>query len=869
MAKVNVKQVVIEKGERYAFFGAGGLMLLFMIIGLMEMSDSPDTEKFVGEVDQNSQRIKSAMNSPDAKAPDLPSHVTKNVTFPSVRMSELTAFHFDPIAPPDTRRTNPTVKQVAEIEAKFMWAKIPALDIRDINGKPHIGVMFVKAAKTENIDKERQGQFIKDLDKRLNRPKRSQPNFGMGMGQFGIMGGPGGPGPGGFQGGMGERGGHAGFGPGGPGSGPGPGGPGSGPGPGGPGAGPGPGGPGGPGSGMMGGRFGIAGGEGGGFDGRAGGFGHMPGPMGGMGGSEIEIGERLGVEYIPLDPEKIADKRLALTIYPQRMVIIHAAFPYKEQVKEFARALRFKDEAEIFDPRNDAAPIFKGFLIQRRVLYLDQRVAADWHDLNYESHYRETIYPRSLGDHEDPWELSYVKLPVEADMVMPLPDLSGMKGTYPEITLESIQKTIQKGKDLNKPPAIPKSLSKQKGEGSIFGNNKLSQEAFGTNQPTSPEMTLPKGGRKGTGMSPEGMGMGTNPATVAVAELPDAVLMRLIDNDIIPGRLYQYRMKVLMQNPNWAGPQDDKGNWTVKDKFELVSHRQDAKRMLLGASEEDARAIEQRFFGDIKDEKARLEEVRWNTDKKDAATPWQEMKGFVRVPQEDFFFAIDPSVPMPDPNDPKKTVGVKLEPGQGLLQVQRWLPTANIKGYREPVADWVVADVVARRGYYLGGEQFVNLPIWSSEFNRYVLRKVPADKDAKHKEGRRGVVMDPTKPGPRYAVVDIEGGTIRKRFTRQIDDESATEILLVDEDGRLYVRSSARDRSSLNRYMKDPNGPYVVHNGGVVTRYQQGAKYGADAERVLDREEVWNKWVEETDKASRVFDPESAGGVNPMKGKFD
>lgn len=856
MAKVNVKQVMIEKGERYAFMAAGGITVLLMILGLMEMSDSPDSDQFVKDVEQNTQRIKSSINNPSADVPQLPDHARRNVTFPAVRMADLRALNFDPIAPPDTRRTNPSVKQVAEIEAKFMWAKIPALDIRDIGGKPHIGVMFTKAAKVENIDKERRGQFMKDLDRRLNinRPKRN-PNMGM-MGQFGFMGG--GPeGPGGF---------NLGGGPEGPGlggmdlgGGPGPGGPG-GPGPGGPGpGGPGPGGPGGPG-----GRFGIMGGEGVGFDGR----GHVMGPMGGH-GAPIETGERQGVEYVPLDPDKLGDRRFALTIYPQRMVIIHAAFPYRDQIREFARALRLKDDAEVFDPKNDAAPIFKGFLIQRRMLYLDNRVAADWHDLNYEAHYRETIYPRALGDHEDPWELAYVKLPVESKMVMPLPDLSGLKGTYPEITLKSIQDTLQKARDLNKPPALPKSTSKLTGGGDIFGSNTLNQEGYAGNQPNSPEFSLPPG-RKGMGMNPEtGMGMGMTTTTVLVSELPEAVLMRVVDNDIIPGRLYQYRMKVLMQNPNWAGPLDDRGELTQKWKFDLVSHNQDAKRMLLGASEEDARIIEQRFFADIKDEQKRKDAVRWNTDKKEVATPWQEMKTTVRVPQEEYFFAIDPPLPTPDPKDPKKTVAaVTLKSGEGLLQIQRWLPTANIKGFREPVADWVVADVVARRGHYLGGQQFVNLPIWSSEFNRYILRKVPADKDAKQKEARRGVVMDPTKPGPRYAVVDVEGGTIDKRFTRRIEDESAAEILLVDEDGGLKVYSAANDRNSINRYMPDPNGPYVIHNGNQVTVFQKDRKYDDAAIRVIDREEAWNKWVEETDKASRIFDPEGTGGGTP-KGNFD
>lgn len=841
MAKVNIKQALVEKGERYAFFAAAGVMVLLMLIGFMELSDSPDTEKFVQEVNQNTQGIKGKIGSQDARAEDLPDHARKVVSFPSVRMAELKALNFDPINPPDTRRTNPSVKPVLDIQADFVWAKIPALDIKDTeDGKRLIGVVVAKAAKTDVIDKEKQSKFFLDLQSRQRIPpgrKNPNPNpSGMGImgGPVGMVGGPVGMvgGPVGMAGVMG--------------GGPGPVGPPTGN------------------LGMGGGRFGRGPDSGMGPDGPPVGF------MGGMPafGGQIEVGERLGIEYVPLESEKMEGKRLAITIYPQRMVIIHAAFPYREQVQEFARALRFKDPAELFDPKNDAAPIFKGFLIQRRILYADGRPAADWHNLNYESHYRDTIFPRTLGDHPDHPDLAYVKLPLESEMMMPLPTLQAMNGKYPDVRIPAIMNTIQKARDLNKPPALPKGQSKLEGKGNIFGNNNLEQGGF-VAQPNSPEFKINPGVKRGMGMMGEG-NMGTPPAAVQVAELPEAVLMRLVDNDIMPGRLYQYRMKVIMQNPNWAGRKDKDGKYPKKEMFELVSQQQDAKRELLGASELDSRVVEQRYFYDIVDDKIRAEEVRWNLDKAEAATPWFEMKGFVKVPQEEYFFAVDPPLGTPDPKEPKKVVGgVTLKPGEGLLQMQRWLPTANIKGYREPVADWVVADILAKRGYYLGGEQFVNLPIWSSEYNRYILRKVPADPNSKQKETRRGVVMDPTKPGPRYAVIDVEGGTINKRYgSKIIEDEAASEILLVDEDGNLQVRSTAYDRNRLDRYMEDSNGPLIVHSGNRVSRYQINTKYDPPAIRVVDREEVWNKWVDETDKASRVIEPD--GGTGPVvPKKFD
>ena len=76
------------------------------------------------------------------------------------------------------------------------------------------------------------------------------------------------------------------------------------------------------------------------------------------------------------------------------------------------------------------------------------------------------------------------------------------------------------------------------------------------------------------------------------------------------------------------------------------------------------------------------------------------------------------------------------------------------------------------------------------------------------------------------------------------------------------------DRNRLDRYMEDSNGPLIVHSGNRVSRYQINTKYDPPAIRVVDREEVWNKWVDETDKASRVIEPD--GGTGPVvPKKFD
>jgi hypothetical protein len=253
--------------------------------------------------------------------------------------------------------------------------------------------------------------------------------------------------------------------------------------------------------------------------------------------------------------------------------------------------------------------------------------------------------------------------------------------------------------------------------------------------------------------------------------------VRLIDNDVYPGHQYQYRIKVRLQNPNWAGPKDGKGEPERKANYELVRRRADA----------DIEIIE---------------------------GPFVEMRDIIRVPREEHLFAIDP--PLADPKD--RWNAIQLKPGEALMQIQRWLPYLKIGNFSEPVGDWIVADMIARRGTYLGGTQVVPMPIWSSEFNRYLMREIP---NAKARDPKRGVVIDPISPGPKQIVVDIQGGTQRLRgTTRIIDDEAATEILLLDEEGQLQVRRSHRDRLDPDR---------------------------------AKREENWRSWVEQVEKDTDTF----------------
>ena len=434
-------------------------------------------------------------------------------------------------------------------------------------------------------------------------------------------------------------------------------------------------------------------------------------------------GPRRGIEYIPLDPEKLDGYRLALAIYPQRMIVINAAFPYRDQVAEIAKALKLQNIKGVFDLK---VPQFRGLVVERRTVQRDGKTQP-WEPLPFEAKYGETINPRKFGDRDDSPDLQSVILHEDHDLTMPLPIL--LDARYPDVRLASIAKTIQQRRGKGRPWELPKE---------------------------------PK-----------------------IADVPEHILLRMIDTDVIPGGRYQYRIKVRMQNPNWVGRKNDLGVPAKKENYDLVRREADA----------DVEIIE---------------------------GPFVELNEPISFPQESFLYAVEPPI---DPKD--RTSTNDLKPGEALLQIHRWLSVAEEGIYKEPIGDWIVANVVVRRGHYVGGKQWLPLPIWSSMYNRYVIRKLVDIM----KVPLRGVLIDPTKPGPKFIVVDIEGG--KQRFQNSLkssEDETASEILLLDESGNLQVRSSSWDQSSPER---------------------------------KEREEAWLKWVERTEKDMKAEDRPKP--KNPIK----
>jgi hypothetical protein len=441
----------------------------------------------------------------------------------------------------------------------------------------------------------------------------------------------------------------------------------------------------------------------------------------GMGGMYNPNERRSGVEsvleYVDLNTQKdFSNMRMAEKLLPRRMVMVSASFPYKQEVDEYRRALRFQNYGEQYsDP--DGLPVFSGFEVQRRVRNLDgDKVLDEWKELKFLQNYAG-INARKVGVQTEDPKLAPVLLPFpQHRVVMPNPLLS--KGQYPDVKLPMIEKTLKEITEANKIPVAKSAI-----EIKLRGGD----DAFNPNPDVPVE--APKPGDD-------------NPMPTEAAKEwtpQDAVLVRFIDVDIQPGYTYDYRIAVKMANPNYK-------------KTTLVSQQSMAEA-------------------------------------KELTGPWAEMppEAAVRVPEEAHLYAMGYG----EKESPK--------PDQTKIQVQTWMETMKLNNVGEPVGDWVVSDpLTVTRGEFIGKKQILKLPLWSAQYRTYVMREKQGATVRERKAGHAaGVEVDFAS---KSLLVDFDGGKTEYKFANQMKkDDSATEMLILTDDGKLIVRSSINDRKDTDR----------------------------------------------------------------------
>lgn len=818
MAKANFKDILLQKGEKIAI-GFGAVLLgLFAVLGVMALAGADSPEGTAKDFSNQASRIQSQVAAQGGPAEPLPEAYTKPFKIVELKSGEfaLAGSPFEPVAMPDLLHDNPRVLNIVDAHFSILRAPMRAIDIQYIDEKTvQVGYLkdgIKKNTNTKKINDEIR-KFLKDQERAgkgmQNRPKGPYPPPRGPAGPGGAPGGPGTPPGGGFPGGRGGPGG-----PGGPGMPPG----GFG-GPGGPGMPPGSGSPdGGDMSGFGGGMMGS------GF----GGYGNALRddrtiayatpeeiqqknlPL-----AETVYPLRAAVVHMafPLK-QQIDEVRKALRIPKDQQVTTGfggagvppggppgglpprgpGGFPGQGTPMGTGGAAG----PGMGDPDGPggagmrggsfgttttlAEPVFTGFDIERRQMQNDGKW-TEWSIYDHENEYYKSIRARLTMEGPMP-ENPYVVPFIRPRMVAPLPRLADQLGEYDVLKLRVIEEAVQKMKEANKVPPQPTEWQRRF-QGNAAGDDPYSfgpgtgftgaggtsdDPMGGAGQPPRGAGGLPPtgaGGRPpmGTGGTPGFPGGGgllsqSNPFEV------EFLLMRFFDTTIEPGRSYQYRVRVKMENPNFG-------------KIKEVSRPDYAKQ-------------------------------------KELVGQWFMIPETLTVPRESYLFAADaaPYVEaaktLIDANGKEAAIKRVLEQEEvqngkrAVLQVQAWLPELRLDGSgakKEPVGTWVVADIPVAVGEYIGKRQLVELPLWSAGLGNYVLRELTGGtRIAGIRDQRNQPKGWPVNFRTDSILVDFEGGKPKTRVgDRDVTDDAETEVLIIRSDGKLLVRHSGDDAEEVDR----------------------------------------------------------------------
>ena len=257
-----------------------------------------------------------------------------------------------------------------------------------------------------------------------------------------------------------------------------------------------------------------------------------------------------------------------------------------------------------------------------------------------------------------------------------------------------------------------------------------------------------------------------NPTGTPQAKPYDA-MFRFVDPTVEPGKTYRYRVQVRMANPNF-GKKEDVAFPSLAELKELESS--------------------------------------WPVD-----TPT------ITIPEEYFLYAVDqkPAYKVlrgsnwDAPNEKKQE--------HVAVQIHRWVDeTGPSKVTDKVIGDWCIAErLYIRRGDPVGKPIYVEMPVWNSETNRFELGKSAEDAAGEKAAPRptpKGMQAMPAAGGaagtqvnfavttPPPVLVDFDGGKRSIRIDvsatspgRPVQDESASDLLILRADGSLIVRNTRAD----------------------------------------------------------------------------
>ncbi len=280
----------------------------------------------------------------------------------------------------------------------------------------------------------------------------------------------------------------------------------------------------------------------------------MGGPPGGAGGGGGDDTTTYQITWIPAD--KIDDNvKLAEAIRPYRMAYIVASFPYRKQMEEVQKALRYPTLAAMVNDK-DGKVDFAGFNVERQTYTLDGKLKDDWKPVLLVELFNQMMM-ESIGtqpENKDKLEPVLIRA-----LYMPRPKLRegqdyphAAKDVTIEESVEGIKKTLE---------AWEKKNSEQK---AAYGKAK---NRFNTKyNPFDPSGQMQDDNEENKVNLPQNQDL----------ELPENCLIRFFDPTIETGYAYKYRIQIKMANPNYG-------------KENVVAYKELAKPKVLTATTPDGK----------------------------------------------------------------------------------------------------------------------------------------------------------------------------------------------------------------------------------------------------------------------------------------
>jgi hypothetical protein len=265
--------------------------------------------------------------------------------------------------------------------------------------------------------------------------------------------------------------------------------------------------------------------------------------------------------------------------------------------------------------------------------------------------------------------------------------------------------------------------------------------------------------------------------------VPESILIRFFDVDVLAGHSYEYRIRMRLSNPNY-GKKDLVRRPDYAENKELLSEPSQVTFM-------------------------------------DGDKP----TSIVRVPVNTEIYAY-----YTDARDTRET---KLD--RAYVQVQSWMShirpdrtrPADMDTNAETVGDWMVEDISVGRGQPVFAVKAVKVPIWSAKDNSYHFMEFSSMKASQRLKGT--FPIDVSAP---QMLVDFEGGhsvtTIRgrgKESAREVSDDSGLELLFLGNDGKLRMRSYWQDMADARRFEREV----------TWTGWLKSVKDAADKEKDKDK----------------------------------